>query len=397
MATATAASASPKRRKLEDGRPAARGIVAWRAAIAVAALFAGATVVATARFNARVALDDARERVEHGTPPNDPAIQALVRQALRRDLTQPAALELTALADENRGHPKAAARLYRLSDQISRRSLATRLWLVQDAVGRGDVAGTLANMELALRTSSAAPAFVFPALVRGLDDAKLVQPIATLVERPSDWREAFLIFAADNADPSSAAALFFAVHDRRLISKDELDRKVVVRLVGDGQFTLARQLDTAFGGRPVRAQLVPDGNFDDFAARYPFGWGLTERAELGAARQIDDGHSVLAFHATVAEGGQVAAQLLTLPPGSYALETQAGRQERVDTPPLWTLSCAAPATLIVTLALPSEPHATSTALFAIPPDCPAQWLALTVRPALTPQSGSVQEVTVAAR
>jgi hypothetical protein len=395
MATATAANASPKPRKRASDVRAAGSRVVLRAAIAVAALLVAAAAVANLRSNARIALDSAREQVEHGTSPTDPAVQSLAREALRRDPTLTGALELLALADEQQGDHRAAAGLYQLSDRISRRSLATRLWLIQDAVGRGDVSATLGNMDLALRTSSAAPPFVLPALARGLGDPKLVAPIAAMVDRPSDWREGFLIYAADNAEPAADAALFFALHDRRAIVKDQLDRKVIVRLVGAGQFRLARQLDTAFGGGPAGASAVADGQFGDPSARYPFGWGLTDTAELGAARENERGHSVLAYHANVAEGGQVAGQLLTLAPGSYRLETQAAPAADSGTAPQWTLSCAAPTRLIATLALLAAQQASVS--FSVPPDCPAQWLVLTVRPVLAPQAGSVERVAITAR
>jgi hypothetical protein len=189
----------------------------------------------------------------------------------------------------------------------------------------------------------------------------------------------------------------FAVRDRQTIIKDELDRRIIVRLVADGQFALARQLDAAFARGSAKAQLVADGQFRDVSARYPFGWGQTDTAELGASRESEGGHSVLAYHANTAEQGQIAAQLLTLPPGSYTLATQAGTATSAATPPLWTLSCAAPTRLLVTVALPAQSGRLASAPFSIPPGCAAQWLALAVRPTLAPQDGSVATVSITAR
>jgi hypothetical protein len=92
----------------------------------------------------------------------------------------------------------------------------------------------------------------------------------------------------------------------------------------------------------------------------------------------------------------VAAQLMTLLPGSYKLASQAGRSGS-GAPPLWTVSCAAPAKAIATLETGSRANAASSTSFAVPADCPAQWLTLTVRPALVAQTGSVRSVTVTAR
>jgi len=367
-----------------------------RAAILAAAALAGAGVWLASSDTSAHELDRARTLIQQGRAPTAPQVQDSVRKALRRDLTQPAALEMRALAFERNGDRESAARLYGLSDRIGRRSLATRLWLVQDAVQRGDVKGALANMDVALRTSSAAPTFVFPAMVHGLDDPELVEPIAALVNRPSDWREGFLIYATDNADSSSAAALLLNARTVPFIVKDELDRKLVARLVDDGKFALAWQLDAAFDPRPPGTGLVEDGSFNDPAVRYPFGWGLNDKGEIGASRETENGRPVLAYHANVAESGQVAAQVLMLKPGTYALDLLAGRSAPTEVPPVWTLACAGETRILAMLAMPPG-HAHAGVRFSVPPNCVAQWLVLTIRPALTPQSGSVENLTISAR
>jgi hypothetical protein len=205
----------------------------------------------------------------------------------------------------------------------------------------------------------------------------------------------FLYYAVDHADPASAAALLMAVHDRRTILKDELDRKLTARLADAGRFALARRLDEAFGGREPAA-TVADGTFGDARARYPFGWGLTDRGELGATRSTEAGRAALAYHANPGESGQVAAQLLMLAPGSYLLASQSAVAP-ADRPPLWTLSCAGSARLIATLELADDSPNAADTTFSVPQNCPAQWLVLNLRPALVAQSGAVQNVTIEAR
>ena len=141
-----------------------------------------------------------------------------MRSALDRDTTISAVLELKALDRQRRGDLAGAARLYGLSNRISHRSLGTRLWLVQSAVERGEAERALAEMDPALRTSSAAADLVFPALANGLDEPALVAPVARLVDRPSDWRTPFLTYAMNNADPGGAANLLIRLKDRRGIN-----------------------------------------------------------------------------------------------------------------------------------------------------------------------------------
>jgi hypothetical protein len=166
-------------------------------------------------------------------------------------------------------------------------------------------------------------------------------------------------------------------------------------LADGGRFGLARKLAEAFGA-PKPAAAVADGDFDDPSAHYPFGWGITDASELGASRDRENGTAALIYHANPGEGGQVAAQLLTLPPGSYELVSRA-RASVTETAPLWTLSCAPSVRLIVTLAVASGAPGVSSTRFSVPANCPAQWLVLNLRPALTPQSGAIESVSIAAR
>ncbi len=377
---------------------------AAQAAIALGALAIGAVVAqstlaeamrethptrasALAPGNARVAIDGALALLAGGAETGDAAVRSRVRQALDRDATIPAALELEALDRQGRGDLAGAAHLYRMSDRISRRSLATRLWLVQDAVERGDAGRALGQMELALRTSSAAPDLIFPALANGLDDPALVQSIARLVDRPSEWRTPFLTYAMKNAGAAAAASLLVDLRDRRGINAAAFDI-LLVRLVDDGRFNHARQLARRFG-RGTASALVADERFADEHAHYPFGWALTEGEAMGARRDVERGTSVLSYHANSAEGGQVAAQVLLLRPGSYRLATRVVRADSGELQPLWVLACAGSSKPLATVQLPSRDGGATARVVSIPANCPAQWLVLIVRPALNTQSGSV--------
>jgi hypothetical protein len=379
MATVTATGRSARSRPRSGGRTAVA-----RSLIAVAGAAAAAWVAGVgAPEDARSAVDAARERIERGADPAGPPMQALARDVLRRDATVPAALELAAVGAEEAGDRAAAARLYRLSSRISRRSLPTRLWLAEDAVARGDVVQALANMDIALRTSSAGPEIVFPALARGLEDPALVPRIAAMADRPSEWREAFLNYASEQAEPAAGAVLFMAIHDRRYVIANELDRRLIARVVDGGDFLLARRLDRAFAAHAGADALVADARFANPGARYPFGWGLTDSAELGAARDA----AALSYRANSAEGGQIAAQLLTLPEGQYVLESR-GSGSEAATPPLWVVTCAGKPRMIATAELNARTR------FRVPEQCAAQWLTLAVQRALVPQSGRIEAVRI---
>jgi hypothetical protein len=348
---------------------------------------------ALVRGNARVALAGALALLGGGARPGDDAVQSRVRSALDRDTTIPAVLELKALDRQRRGDLAGAARLYGLSNRLSHRSLGTRLWLVQSAVERGEAERALAEMDLALRTSSAAADMVFPARANGLDEPALVAPVARLVDRPSDWRTPFLTYAMNNADPDGAANLLIRLKDRRGINAAAFDL-LLVRLVDGGEFANARDLARRFGRARGDGALIADERFADDHAHYPFGWAVTEGEALGARRDIERGVPVLDYHANSAEGGQIAAQVLMLAPGSYRLATRVGRAASVDLQPLWVVACAGATRPLGTLELPARDLGVSARTVSIPANCPAQWLVLIVRPALNTQSGSVARVEI---
>lgn len=78
----------------------------------------------------------------------------LARLALRQDPTAVAALATLGLNAQIRGDTNSARRYFAYSDKLSRRSLTTRLWAIEDAVARDDIPAALRNYDVALRTSA---------------------------------------------------------------------------------------------------------------------------------------------------------------------------------------------------------------------------------------------------
>ena len=389
-------------------RPTLTSRHAWRAAIIAGTLLVGAAAVQSSLSNAlretrpnraaevapgngRAEIAGALNLLDGGASPTDAAVQDRVRTALRRDTTIPAALELAALGRGKAGDKAGELQLYGLSSRLSRRSLATRLWLIQAAVERGDAEGALAHMELALRTSSAAPNILFPALARGLEDPNLAASIAAMVDRPSEWRSDFIGYAMRNADPIAAARLMIAIRNRRGINAGDFDR-LLVRLVDERRYSVAQMLGTGFGRVRPGSGPVADPTFIDETAHYPFGWAITEGEAFGARRDRERGRPVLNYHANSAEGGQIAAQVLALAPGTYRLATRVERADAAQLQPWWLVSCTGGTKPLVLLPLSSRDRGVTSEQFTIPRDCQTQWLVLVVRPALEQQVGSVAEV-----
>lgn len=317
------------------------------------------------------------------------ATAGLVDRALARDVTIPAAIELRALRAEAAGQASQAARLFSLSDAISRRSLATRTWLIQRAVDRGDAAGALEHFDIALRTSSAAPRILFPVLANAASDPALAGPIARMLDRPSDWRVMFLNYAiGEGGAASSIADIVLVMRDRRAIVEAGIDQTLTGALVAEQAFGKARQVHDALHPS-ARRGFVVDPDFSRSGEAFPFGWEFTEKGEAGAIRGRVDGKPALTYQSLVGRSGEVAVQLLTLPPGRYRLATTtATGADDASATPFWTLTCGqAGGAQIALLNQPERSGETAEAEFAVASDCPAQWLALHLRASDAPNQG----------
>jgi hypothetical protein len=344
--------------------------------------------------DARLALSAARAEVDGGAAPGDPVVRVLVDRALARDVTLPALVELRGLRAETAGDKGRAAALFSLSDQISRRSLGTRIWLIQRSVEAGDVGGALKDFDIALRTSSAAPPMLFPVLASAVSDPQLVGPIARLLDRPSDWRAMFLHHAVvERHAPPGVSSLVLQVRDRAALTRAGIDQTLIGELVGQAAFAEARRVHDAF--HPALAAFVADPIFALPEQAYPFGWRLIESGELGATRGVVGGRPALTYQALSGAGGVVATQLLTLPAGGYRLTVRTAAADRAPSP-YWTLTCGeAGGAQILRLDQPGQADGVGVGAFTVPAGCAGQWLALHVRGADTPsQSGAVASVQV---
>ena len=412
MPTVTGRQTSRLRRSRASTR-AARGAIALAAlglAIAVVRFGAASSLEhgdpvrasAFAPGNARAAVASARARINAGTDAASPAVRARVAAALRRDVTVPGAIELRAAQLHSAGDTARAARLFALSSAISRRSLPTRLWLIQRSVDRGDVAGALANFDLALRTSTAAPPILFPVLAGAASDPGLVEPIARLLDRPSEWRGTFLSYASGEVDAAvPLAAVVLRMRDRAAVTAGEADRVLIGHLVKQGEFATAKRIEERFGRGVPRGVLLIDPDFSRPEALYPFGWGLLDSAETGAARSRVGGRSALAFRAVAGAGGQVATQLLVLEPGAYRLATaNAAAPADPSVLPFWTVTCAGNGGgRLALLRQPAALRDPAVADFNVPGGCGAQWLAFHVLASdrHDGQSGAIRSVSVQRR
>lgn len=308
----------------------------------------------------------------------------LARLALIQDPTAVAAIATLGINAQIRGDTAAARRLFAFSHKLSRRDLRTRLWLIEDAVGREDVDGALRNYDIALRTSRHAPDLLFPVLANAISDPEIRASLERTLAAQPVWTQGFIDFIpANGPDPRATARLFKGL-GRAGVPLSEAARTSIINVLVAHRFVddawsyyasqhrgadLRRSRDPRFTASPDHPSLfdwVP-------AAGNPGILASIQRGEEGG---------IFDFAAPPSVGGALLQQLQMLPPGSYVLE---GLSSGIDQPesslPYWTLSCLEGREL-GRVALPNSAQAKGrfAGRFIVPEGCPVQYLRFAARP-----------------
>jgi hypothetical protein len=248
----------------------------------------------------------------------DPSQLAVARghaaRSLTRDMTRDDAFVVMAATMSGPQVEQRATRLVNHAERLSRRNLATQLWLIEDAVRRQSVVGALSHFDIALRTSKIAGASLYPVLRAAIEDPPLVEPIArTLNAAP--WRGQFLQYAISLNQPSPALAAVVARQKKLLPFQGSDLRGALV-----GQLVSAKSLDAAARlalGRD--AGPVQDPVFANAGGYAPFAWQLADGATLVARRLREGASTRLQIQADESASGVAASQAIRLAPGRYVL------------------------------------------------------------------------------
>ncbi|HWI85172.1 MAG TPA: hypothetical protein VNT42_02450, partial [Sphingomonas sp.] len=141
--------------------------------------------------------------------------EALARRALRRSPVSADGARMLATTRDMAGDEARARQLMDYSQSLSRRDFPTQIWFIEDAIGRNDIAGALRHYDIALRTSAATKALLFPVLIKATAQPAVAAPlIDTLAARPL-WADPFLEQASREApDPEGLARLIVGLARR---------------------------------------------------------------------------------------------------------------------------------------------------------------------------------------
>ncbi len=273
-----------------------------------------------------------------------------------------------------------------MSDRLSRRDLATQLFLIEDSVGRNDIAAALHHYDTALRVKQSSRALLYPVLTDAMEVPAIRKRFLPYMADPPPWLESFLRFAVSNTDdPSAIAAMAINAKGFPTASAyQSLNAELLARLVAGADLKGAvhyfRSIKGADKDLLTTLEMTDSTSASQFA---PISW------QPIAIDGIDPvfvavGGKVLELETTMDSGyqGQVARKLIALPAGRYSLLVPIRSEDFAKSDVLtWMISCNGSTEGVTpfsaTTNLASEFQIAGS--FAIPEGCPVQMVTVTAR------------------
>ena len=311
------------------------------------------------------------------------AADAVSRAALSRDPTDVVAIRTRGLIAGLDGHTALATRWMEAAETVSRRDMPTQLWLIENAVGHGDIGRALIHYDRALRTSDAAPDLLFPVLIAASVEPQVADKLSRLLATRPTWWGLFMNRLIGETTQPGTLPIF--ARRLRLSPNDpahpDFFGRTLQRLVAADAFGDADRLyrSVALNG----SALLHDGDFEHDDGVQPFAWRLADEDDLVARvepRPDGAAGSALVLDARNGRSGEVAAQAVALTPGRYRLRgiaAQVGGDEAAR--PVVVLRCGSlhPADLVRSrLPQAGTTPVTFTVDFVVPAACPGVWIGI---------------------
>lgn len=348
----------------------------------------------------RLAPYDGRITAAYGTvlvgkdaaPRNRAQADDLAKLALRQDSTAVAAVATLGLNADIRGNSTEARRYFAYAQKLSRRDLRTQLWMIEDAVDRGDVAATLHQYDITLRVFPSLSELAYPVLASAGSDPAIQPGLVRILAAGPPWSDSFINFVADNGpNPRSTAALLLMLR-RAGVPVSEVARTGTVNaLIAAGQLDVAWSFYASL--RPgANRRRSRDPRFVMTETPSQFDW--MPMNEGGLTTGIQDG--VFDFSAPASVGGPILKQVQLLPPGTYRLTGRSsGIEQDEGALPYWVLDCQDGRELgRVEVPNSSIAGGNFSGTFSVPAGCPIQTLLLMARPSdsVSGLSGQIDRV-----
>jgi hypothetical protein len=252
------------------------------------------------------------------------------------------------------------------------RSLPAAYFLANHYLRQGDTYHGLEQTSLLAKLSPGGAAAAAPFVAAYAQDRSNWPMIRALFRSQPDLEDGVLNALARHAGNADAIMAIAGPAHRRADSAWLL--RLLNSLITAGQYSRARAIWSAVGGAKRESALVYDTDFTAPQAPPPFNWSLAA-STIGLAERQRGGGLHLIFYGN--RDGVLASELVMLAPGTYRLDLQlvgaAVRPELLR----WSIRCDRSAEPISSAELDRVARRGWT--FAIPGNCPAQWLELSGR------------------
>lgn len=317
----------------------------------------------------------------------------VAKLGLRQDPTAIAAIAALGVNAQVRNDVGTARRLFGYAAKLSRRDATTQLWVIEDMVARGDVAGALRHNDILLRTKPAMAGVLFPVLTAASSESAIRSELIRILAAKPAWSDGFISFAAANGkDPQAAASLLHGLRRADVNIPYAAQASVVGALLVSGALDRAWTYYASIRpGADRRSSRDPRFSAQSEAPT-PFDWVAIN--DGGVTASI--GQGVFDFSVPASVGGPLLQQSQLLPSGDYRLS---GHSEGIDQAagagPYWVLTCRDGRELgRVDMPNSNQAGGNFAGNMRVPADCLVQALTLVARPseAVGGLSGQIDRV-----
>lgn len=267
---------------------------------------------------------------------------ALAKTAFINEPFAIAAIRGLALEADYSNDRSNARKLFRISAALTRRDMATNIWLIGDFGRLNQVDQVLEYYDRSLRSSKQARELLLPLMVQGLGETVMIDPVVNLLKEDPPWDRQFWTQALTTQTSLKNLAVVRAKlsSDKGYEVSKNVDQRLISELVKLEFYDEAKVLAIALDPSTGRSRsVVRNSDFDSPPAFYPFNW---QTFFDGQRESVVNASSGTLDMSSFADGaGLVAQQLVNLPKGRYRLESEIENwNARIEKSLYVTLACA---------------------------------------------------------
>jgi hypothetical protein len=306
----------------------------------------------------------------HRGRPVSPAVFKMIEEAAAKAPLAPEPFLVRGVQAELSGHADQARLAFLAAEWRDPHSLPARYFLADQFFRAGDVRQGLKELAVLARLAPNGNLSVAPY-------------VASYAKNPANWPKLRALFRYDRnleepalnalaADPANAAAVLALADPRRRNAHSPWLATLLTGLVNAGQYVRARAIWAEVSGVHLDpGGLLYDSGFADADAPPPFNWALTS-STVGLAERQPGGRLHVIYYGQ--EDGELARQMLLLPPGSYRLSLRLSGDRSQARALSWSLTCDRSEKPFTAVGVDSA--AARGWVFSVPAGCPAQYLRL---------------------